>query len=257
MSIALHTVFLLNENIKWLEEYIIYYINLGISHFYLYDNEGSIGIAGSNKEKNKYGFPAKINSDEKDRVEFAKLLVKYDKYITHVLWQPRNENNQIIYAQEKAIDDCIEKYGDLHTWICFVDLDEFIFSPTDINLSEYLNNLPREVSAVRLLQKKFLDRFLSEKQYITQEYGCIDNLDTKLWAPKYIVRCKDYLGCKSPHYLEVTNKTVRIDKEILRFNHYNVNDIQLKWMKRFFRAETPFKINAIDEGMKRYHFLFK
>ena len=34
--LSIHTVFILNENINWLEEFIIYHLHLGVSHFYLY-----------------------------------------------------------------------------------------------------------------------------------------------------------------------------------------------------------------------------
>jgi hypothetical protein len=257
MSIAFHTVFILNENIKWLEEFIVYYINLGISHFYLYDNEGSIGRNGSNKNVNKYGFPAKTTSDKKDRDEFSRILEKYNKYITHIIWQPRNHDNQIIYGMNDAIRNCIIRYGHLHEWVCFLDLDEFIFSPTNVNLNDYLNTLDKDVSAVKLIQKKFLDRFMSKAPYITQEYSCIDNLKIGTeWGPKNIVRCKDFVTCQNIHDIKTRKITIVADETILRFNHYNVNEKQLSWMKTFYKTKTTFKINGTDDGMKRYKHLF-
>lgn len=257
MSLAFHTVFILNENIKWLEEFIIYYINLGVDHFYLYDNEGSIGRNGSNKKVNKYGFPANTTSDETDRIEFARILEKYDKYITHVMWQPKNISNQIIYGMNDAVRNFIIKYGKLHEWVCFLDLDEFIFSKSDVKLKDFLSTLDKNVSAVKLTQKKFLDRFLSKHRYITQEYGCIDNLKIGTeWAPKNIVRCRDFVTCENIHDIKTRNKTVVVDENILRFNHYNINEKQLIWMKNFYKTKTPFKINSLDDGMKRYKHLF-
>ena len=38
MQIAIHTVFILKENILFLEEWIKYHILLGFNKFYLYDN---------------------------------------------------------------------------------------------------------------------------------------------------------------------------------------------------------------------------
>ena len=63
--LAFHTVFILNENIKWLDEFIYYYIYLGFNHFYLYDNTGTIGgkdnfHSGSNKYKNKSKMKIKL-----------------------------------------------------------------------------------------------------------------------------------------------------------------------------------------------------
>jgi len=56
----------LNENIKWLEEFLIYYINIiGIEHFYLYNNNKSTGGYGSEKE-NKYEFSINTNNNDED-----------------------------------------------------------------------------------------------------------------------------------------------------------------------------------------------
>ena len=49
--LVFQTVFILSENIKWVEEFLIYYINLGFTQFYLYDNTSSIGIYSSNQTK--------------------------------------------------------------------------------------------------------------------------------------------------------------------------------------------------------------
>lgn len=197
MSIAFHTVFILNENIKWLEEFIIYYLNLGINHFYLYDNEGSEGGDGT-KTSNKYGVPINTTSNENDQNMFKSILLKYGKYITHVLWQPRNSQNKIIYGQTESIYDCITKYGHLHEWICFLDMDEFIFSVKNVNFVDYLNALDANISAVKLIQKKFLDRFLSKERYITQEFACINNFKIGTeWAPKNIIRCRDFISAKT------------------------------------------------------------
>jgi hypothetical protein len=256
MSIAFHTVFILNENIKWIEEFIIYYINLGISKFYLYHNESSMGGDGTTSQ-NKYGFDISTTSSTEELNILNNILDKYREYIVYILWQPKNENNQIVYGQVDSIDDCIKKYGNLHEWICFLDLDEFIFSENNINLVNYLNNLDKSISNVILIQKKFLDRFLSSERYITQEFQCIDKKIGIEWAPKNIIRCKDYISSLNIHCINTKNTTIIANIDDLRFNHYNINDKQLKWMSNFYKTEIPFKINSIDDGMKRYKYLFK
>ena len=255
MNIAIHTVFILNENIKWLEEFIIYHINLGIEHFYLYDNDGTIGGDGT-KTNNKYGFQINTTSNENDRNIFNIILKKYKNYITHIIWQPKNNNNEIIYGQCESINDCILNYGYLYEWICFIDLDEFIFSEKNINLVNYLNSLDKNISNVKLIQKKFLDRFLSKEQFITQDFNCINNLKIGTeWAPKNIIRCKDFISISNIHNIKTKNKTIIVDTDILRFNHYNVNEKQLRWMEKFYKGNT-FSINGIDDGMIRYKDLF-
>ena len=176
MTVAFHTVFVLNENIKWMEEFLIYYINLGIDKFYLYNNEGTTGIDSSTKHNNKYGFSIKTDSNESDMHQLNDILTRYEKYISYQLWQPRNEKNEVVYGQNEAIVDCLSKYGHLHEWMCFLDFDEFIFSKRDINLIDFLNTLDKEVSAVKLIQKKFLYRFLCTINLKTQEFSSIENV---------------------------------------------------------------------------------
>lgn len=54
IKLAIHTIFILKENLPFLREWIAYHINLGFDKIYLYDNTGSIGADGSDKTKNKY-----------------------------------------------------------------------------------------------------------------------------------------------------------------------------------------------------------
>lgn len=253
--LSLHTVFILNENIKWLEEYIVYHKHIGFEHFYLYDNEGSTGGWG-NKTNNKYGFPISTTSTEEDRAKFQSLLSKYGDCITHILWQPKNQKGEIIYDQDNAVQHCMTTYGKTNEWIACMDLDEFIFSVQNINLIDYLRSLDQDLSCVKLIQKKFKDRFLTNQAYITQEYGCINMKIDESWAAKNILRCRDYLPSTNIHCIKVRNKTIIPDTNILRFNHYNLNPKQLLWMRDFFKSETEFKIDGYDDGMKRYKQLF-
>jgi hypothetical protein len=250
--LAYHTVFILNENIKWLEEYLVYYINLGFQHFYLYNNEGSTGGNGS-KTFNKYGFAINTTSSEKDLILFKKILQKYKNYITYIVWQPKNEKGEIIYGQVESIKDCISKYGKNNEWIAFMDLDEFIFSRNNTNLVSYLKHLDKNVSAVRLIQKKFLDRFLTKEKFITKEFRCIEGLKIGTeWAPKNIIRCSEYVTVPHIHNIVTKKKLIVPDVNVLRFNHYNVNEKQFRWIKNFYKMKNDIKINGKDYSMTRY-----
>ena len=44
------------ENINFLEEFIIYNLHIGFDHFYLYDNENSTNFENYVKNKNLYQF---------------------------------------------------------------------------------------------------------------------------------------------------------------------------------------------------------
>jgi hypothetical protein len=253
--LSFHTVFTLNENIKWLEEFIIYYKHIGFTHFYLYHNEGSSGCCGSERQ-NKYGFPINTTSNDEDKQLLSKILLKYKDDITYILWQPK-KNDIIVYGQNESVMDCITKYGCDNEWIAFFDLDEFIYSEKNIDLPCYLKSLDRNISCVKLIQKKFIDRFLSNGNLITQDFRCINNLviDTH-WGAKNIVRCEDCISTEIIHYFNVKYNTITPDVDILRFNHYNLNNKQLNWMKSYFNSDSEFKIDGIDDGMKRYNNIF-
>ena len=256
--LSFHTVFILNENIKWLEEFIIYYRHLGFEHFYLYHNEGTNGDVGNGgtSERSKYGFPISTDSTTEDIILFEEIMNKFGDYITYVQWQPRKEG-VIVYGQEESVKDCIEKYGSENEWIAFMDFDEFIFSAENINIPDFLRSLDLSVSCVKLIQKKFLDRFLTCNPLITQEFRCMNDLPIDIrWAPKNIIRCKDFVDIDTIHTMNVKNKTIVPNTSTLRFNHYNLNAKQLKWMKGFYNRSEDFVVDGIDDSMSRYYKLF-
>ena len=256
--LAFHTVFILNENIKWLEEFIIYYKHIGFEHFYLYDNEGSHGY-DSTTTHNRYNFPITTTPTDQDRLNLENILSKYNDCITYIKWQPKY-NDIIIYGQPESMNDCLEKYGNDNEWIAFFDLDEFIYSSTyeNFKLPKYLKSLSSNISCVKLIQKKFLDRFLSTEQFITQEFKCIseNTIDTTNWAPKNIVRCKDVVHISYIHEIIVKKETYTPDINILRFNHYNLNMKGSEWMKKYYNCDKDFIPDSEDYGMKQYAYLF-
>lgn len=254
--LALHTIFIPSENIQWLEEFLVYYIHNGFDHFYLYDNEGSIGRNSSTPTKNKYGFPIQKSSDHTNKL--VTILQTYGDYITYRQWQPKNAAGDIIYGQHESIADCMKHYGADNEWIAFMDLDEFIYSPAQIHIPDYLKSQEDTVSCVRLTQKKFIDRFLSAEKFVTQEFHCIPShrVDVR-WGRKNIVRCKDFLSSTEIHHGFILQGDIKdAPPAILRFNHYNVNDALLTWMKGFFNLDTTPPVDEIDSGMRRYKYLF-
>jgi hypothetical protein len=255
--LSLQTVFILNENIKYLDEFIKYHISIGFNHFYLYDNEGTSGGNGT-KTHNKYGFAVKTINTKSDIVKLNAICRKYEGYITVVKWQPRDKKNNIIYGQKEAIDHFIKTYGEDCEWVSFTDLDEFIVSRNDINIPEYLNKMKNSnVSRIVMTQKKFKDRFLSSKKYITQEFSCIDKEIGKEWGPKNIIYVDDYVGKINIHNIKVNGETIIAEKEDLIFHHYNVNNKQLKWMTGYYKQKKLYKLNSIDNTLDKCKYLFE
>lgn len=258
-TLSFHTVFIVNENIRWLEEFIQYYKKIGFDHFYLYDNEGTNGssvvvreeeLSSSFINQNKYGFQRTNITSKEDREKFNMIMDKYKNDITYVKWQPKNENGEIIYNQKGSIKHFIENYGHETEWIACMDFDEYLFSPDNINIPEYLNKLGNEISCVKVCQKKFIDRHLSDKTNMLEEFRCVDLYVGEWWGAKNIFRPTDFIDFRDIHNISVKNKTHSIGQHLLRFNHHNVNSSQIEWMD--WSMGGNFTLDGIDDSMKRY-----
>lgn len=85
-----------NEN-QYLREWIQYHLNIGIDHFYIYDN----------------------NDDLSAQHEILKYFDT--KYFTFIPWLTYCKHMQI-----EAYNDCLNRFGIDNEWIAFIDTDEFI-----------------------------------------------------------------------------------------------------------------------------------
>jgi len=252
--LSFHTIFILRENIQWLEEFIIYYKNLGFEHFYLYDNTGSLGYAGSSPNKNKYGYPIQEHAEE----QFAKIMETYGDCITYYKWQPRDTpDGPIVYAQIAGMVDVINRFGHETEWMAFMDLDEFLISPSNVHIVNYFRTLPESVSGVAVCQKKFVDRHEVVGQYITQDYRCVDHLSIGVdVGVKYIVRSNKVHQIHHQHGpIDYYSGSTRFEhRDILRFNHYNANHKSLDEFEDLYKFKLA--LDTEDDSMKRYAFLF-
>lgn len=264
--IAVQSVFLPRENIFFLKEWLAYHIEIGADHFYLYDNTGSIGRDGSDQAVNKYGIPyAKITggmSDNDIQDIMHEIENDFPGRVTYIKWAPVNEQGKIEYGWNESLQHFIENYGVETEWTAFIDIDEFIFSVEDKNLKEYVGEYEQNGYAdLLLLQKKFDERFNNLDRYVIKIDKCIEGINTFGWAPKHIIRT-DMIDLESlinktkvwdMHNIHKTGgKHAVVDVNELRFNHYNVNKEQFKWMKWFYNTSENYYFNGQDDSMKRY-----
>ena len=258
--LAFHTVFNVHENVQWLEEFLIYYINLGFTQFYLYDNTKSQGRNESRfpgwvnykiNGLNKYGF--KITKKPLHLIEDIKQ--KYKDYITYVNWEPLDGENKVWYGYNKSVAHLIDNFSNEIEWCAFFDLDEFIFSPQNNNLINLLKTTNNTHSII-LRQKKFLDRHLSSNRYITQEFKTINNPPVDFKAHKHIIKVSTYKGIKNMHTF-LNKNSIRINPEQWRFNHYNSNALLIEWMNKKFNLYWDKWYNGEDTSMERYSYLFE
>ena len=138
-KIAIQTVFILKENLPFLEEWIVYHKKIGVDKFYLYDNTGSKYKKNGkylNKRLIDYNKIIKLN-DREVEIEMNKLKKKYPE-IVHIKWQPIDKNNNITYGQIDAIKDYIKKYGSECDYTAYTDLDVFIYLKNGESLKDYI-----------------------------------------------------------------------------------------------------------------------
>lgn len=253
--LSFHTVFILNENIKWLDEFIQYYLTIGFDHFYLYDNEGSIGLPNEGDEyTNKYGIPRSRVASDRDREELSVILDKYQGYITYVKWQPKDSNGNVVYGYNDSVLDFVKRFGHETEWVACMDLDEYLFSSSNIDIRSYFKNLDPNISSIKVSQKKFKDRFLSDKSKILEEFNCFDINFGHWWGAKNIFRPSHITNIYDMHDMAFKYTIEQAEYTLLQFNHYNVNDRQISWMnENVYNCGTfSFERMTIDDGMKRY-----
>jgi hypothetical protein len=254
--LGFHTIFLLNEHIDWLDDFIKYYINLGFEHFYLYDNDGSNGNDGS-RTHNKYGFPVSTVNTEESDAKFDAIKAKYPGKITHIKWQPRDGTGNIFYGYNESISHLLQNYGNEVEWIAFMDLDEMLISSSDINIVEYLRTLESGINSLKILQKKFVSLQTSTTNPAFMDPRCVDYPVGEEWAPKWIGRPREFSSIGNMHWIYFKGNHRVMDQAVLRFNHYNTNQWQLDWMKDFYKSAEPFTLNGIDTVLaERYKHIF-
>lgn len=258
MTIAIHTIFVLRENILFMDEWVKYHLSIGFDKIFLYDNSKSIGIDGGNAKINKYQISfhhlTQNISDEELRVLFSAFLKKYSDQVVYLNWEPKDKIGNIVYRQVDGINHYIKNYGELSQWTAFIDIDEFIFSSLNIKIL-----IKRFQSAgaggIIMFQKKFDSRFNHLDRPTTEIIDCIDGIDTKMWGRKSIIRNKcfdiDNTEFWNVHHLPLKNcKIGTANFEILRFNHYNVSNVLLKWMKQFYNTTSDFTLNGKCKDLK-------
>lgn len=254
MKVGIHTIFLPRENVTFLAEWIQHHLDLGIDRFHLYDNSGSIGRNGSTPTTNKYGFDfaaatADLSDSEVDH-RINEIVEQHAPSCEIIPWQPKNQSGEIVYGQLESIRDCLSRFGGACDWIGFLDIDEFVFSPQEEPIRALLaERLEAGDGAVRILQKKFEDRFLNPGRPVRQITRCIEGIDTSSWAPKLFVRPDAVRSrIRNVHTIQVRGGVFQPEPERLRFNHYNVNPVQLRWARRFYKSPA-LNFNATDSSM--------
>jgi len=219
-----------------------------------------MGREESTEQVNKYGINfyelTKSLTDADVIKVLNEILTEFDGRCTLIKWQPRDSDGNIVYGYEDSLRHCVKTYGSDIEWIFSIDIDEFLFSPSDRPLNYFTDELSRNGHARAIyLQKKFKDRFLCLDKQVIDIEECIEGIDTRLWAPKTMVLADAFDPAVefNMHCVPVTHGTTHhFDIREFRFNHYNVNEKLLGWMMAFYQTSEPFSFNAEDNSMQQY-----
>lgn len=185
LRFAIHTVFILKENILFLEEWINYHILLGFNKFYLYDNSKVNKISGFDKSggwngfgeyiqynkinKHNINYDKIVNMTQKDMDNYVKKLCEKYKCIDIIEWSPKDKDGNILYNQVEAHNHCLKRLKkDNIDWCAYIDIDEYIVIKDYDNISQYIESLSSEIKNVKLGQIRFESRFLNLDKLVTE-----------------------------------------------------------------------------------------
>ena len=179
MNIAIHTVFILKENILFLEEWINYHMLLGFNKFYLYDNSKINKIKGWD-EKNKHIKPGQVNkyNINYDKIvnmndiqmnDYVKKLCDKYKCVEIIEWSPMDNKGNTLYNQKEAHNHCLKKLKiDKVDWCASIDMDEYITITNFDNISKYISSLPPSIQNIKMGQILFDSRFNNLDKLVTE-----------------------------------------------------------------------------------------
>ena len=94
---------------NYLDEWLFFHINIGIEHFYLYDN------------------------DTENKEQILKIIKKYDKYVT--LYSISGKVQQL-----NAYNHCLSQHKNDTHWLATIDLDEFLIPNKKDDLKDAISS---------------------------------------------------------------------------------------------------------------------
>lgn len=195
----------------YLKEWIEYHLLVGVSHFFLYNNESSD--------------------------DYRSILTPYIKegVVTLKQWPKKRKETDWLAAQQRAYSHCIRKAKGRFHWLALIDLDEFLVPVKEKSLISFLSSLGRTIGAVHvnwqlygtsgwneLPPKKLLIECLTQKapsDYRRSEGP--DHRRTKsIVRPEAVQSFAIHSGLYKKGFQAIPEDPSLIDIEDIRINHY-------------------------------------
>lgn len=97
---------------RFIEEWINYHLIIGVSHFFLYDDDSNPPLSS--------------------------ILTQYLNYTTIIPWSEKHEHLEGRNRQTKAYLHAVQNFGFKFQWTAFIDCDEFIVIKDHLNIRDFL-----------------------------------------------------------------------------------------------------------------------
>ncbi|XP_058090602.1 glycosyltransferase family 92 protein RCOM_0530710 [Magnolia sinica] len=215
---------------KFLREWVMYHATIGVERFVLYDN----------------------GSDD-DMADVVEKLLEAGYHVTTILWPwPK--------TQEAGFSHCAVSYRDTCKWMAFVDVDEFIFSPSWTNASQpskhmlesFLPKSPSSSSspspsigqiALKCFEFGPSNRQSHPKEGVTQGYTCRRRIEQRHKSIVLLDAIDSSLVNVVHHFkLKDGYRTLRLSREVAAVNHYKYQ-AWLEFKKKFRRRVSAYVVD--------------
>jgi len=198
MSTYLSMCSMYRDHAEYLREWIEFHRLVGVERFFLYDNEST--------------------DDHRE------VLAPYEEagvVVVHHWPTPESVERGVPWGLTAAFDDCLERHREETRWLAFIDIDEFLFSPTGTALPELLADYEAHpgvcVNRVDFGMSGHISKppgLVIENYVRRRRYGRHARAHVKsIVDPTRVERCRN------SHWFEYRNGAVAVDE-----NHEPVED---------------------------------
>ena len=165
-SLAIMSVFILKENILFLEQWIQHHMSMGVDYFVLYDNSqtqkkdvGDPNVIPGKVNKHNFNYDELISDEDANQL-LKKILNKHKGKIEILAWSKRDKNGVIRYFQLEAFKHFCDTYYKKFDYGLFIDMDDFMISRSSKNLKDIVKEMNvNKISSLYFNSKLFSSRF--------------------------------------------------------------------------------------------------
>jgi hypothetical protein len=241
--VALFTVFILREDILFLEEWLEHHLRLGVDRIFIYDNskvqynevDGHQGTQPSPKDLkegsiSKYGVNFAELVDETTALTlFADIRKRFAEKLDVREWSPIGPDGRVHYGQIAAINDFVEKYRYDFDYTLHLDCDEFLVSPRGLSIPNIIHRIECANRTCGLFSSRTFDsRFtILHRGRPARRVLSIENAWDTLRGPEVLGGTKALFrmnaalpGGAEVHGCATSLGSVPIDPEDMLFHHY-------------------------------------